>query len=234
LSWSELASRVKERFSAPVRSKSFRFLHLLKTGTIVPRTITSKANAIKNDTDQPLEVATGGVAAAAGVLAASEDELEVAAGGVAAAAGVLAVSEDELALTSGAVVAAAGVSDRLRGRAAGVLTVAAGVTTISAGGATAADGVTTVSKGGVAATAAGVRAFSATVLVVVATGAVAAAAGVAAVSAGVVAVTVGAAATAAQCSEIMFSSVTAKLLSAAVELAPLARCPMRVTSWPRC
>ena len=100
----------------------------------------------------------------------------------------------------------------------GVLTVATGaeasaggVTTISAGGAAVAGGVTTISAGGAAV-----------------------AAGVTTVSAGVVTVAVGAAAAAAQCSEIMFSSVTAKLLSAAAELAPLALCPMRVTSWPRC
>ena len=49
------------------------------------------------------------------------------------------------------------------------------------------------------------------------------------------AVAAGAAAAAAQWSEIMFSSVTAKLLSAAPELAaPLALCPVRFTSWPRC
>src|ERR1700730_6275437 len=48
-------------------------------------------------------------------------------------------------------------------------------------------------------------------------------------------VATGAAAAAAQCSEIMFSSVTAKLLSAAPELTvPLALCPMSFTSWPRC
>ena len=44
-----------------------------------------------------------------------------------------------------------------------------------------------------------------------------------------------AAAAAAQCSEIMLSSVTAKLLSAAPELtAPLALCPVSFTSWPTC
>jgi hypothetical protein len=78
-----------------------------------------------------------------------------------------------------------------------------------------ASGVTAVFVGGVAA-AAGVMAFSATVLVVAAGAAAAAAAAT------------------AQCSEIMFSSVTAKLSSAAAELAPLAVCPMRVTSWLRC
>jgi hypothetical protein len=55
------------------------------------------------------------------------------------------------------------------------------------------------------------------------------------VSAGVLIEAAGAAAAAAQCSEIMFSSVTAKLLSAAPGLAAeLALRPMRVTSWPRC
>src|ERR1017187_2428235 len=108
---------------------------------------------------------------------------------------------------------------------AGGVAAAVGVTAFSAGGVAAAAGVTTVSAGGVAA-AVGVMAVSA--------GGVTAAAGVMAVSAGVVTVAAGAAAAAAQCSEIMFSSVTAKVLSAAAELTPLALCPMRVTSWPRC
>jgi hypothetical protein len=56
-----------------------------------------------------------------------------------------------------------------------------------------------------------------------------------AVSTGVLIEAAGAAAAAAQCSEIMFSSVTAKLLSVAPGLAAeLALCPMRATSWPRC
>jgi len=134
-----------------------------------------------------------------------------------------------------------------------VLTVSEGVLTVSAGGVAAAVGVTTVSAGGVAAAgvtavsagvvtvavgaavaAAGVMVVSVTVLVVAA-GAVAAAGGVLAVCEGVLTVAVGAAAAAAaQCSEIMFSSVTAMLLSAAAELAPLALCPIRVTSWPTC
>ena len=112
--WSELASRVKERFWAPVRSKSFRFLHLLKKGNSAPMTITSTATAIQSQKDQLLEVTVGVVATAAGVLTGSADVLEVAAGVVAASAGVLTVSEDELAMAAGVVVAAAGVSDRLR------------------------------------------------------------------------------------------------------------------------
>jgi hypothetical protein len=51
---------------------------------------------------------------------------------------------------------------------------------------------------------------------------VAAAGGVPPVSEGVVTGAVDAAAAAAQCSEIIFTSVTAKLLPAGVELAPLA------------
>jgi hypothetical protein len=120
------------------------------------------------------------------------------------------------------------------------------VLVVAAGAAASAPGVTAVSVGGVAA-AAGVMAFSGTVLVVAAGGAaaapgvtavsaggVAAGVGVMAFSASVLVVAAGAAAAAAQCSEIMFSSVTAKLSSAAAELAPVALCPMRVTSWLRC
>jgi hypothetical protein len=44
----------------------------------------------------------------------------------------------------------------------------------------------------------------------------------------------GAAAAAAQWSEIMFTSVTAKPLSAAAGSNPLALFPMTFTSWPRC
>jgi hypothetical protein len=71
-------------------------------------------------------------------------------------------------------------------------------------------------------------------VLIVAVGAAAAAADVMAVSAGVLTVAAGAAAAAAQWSEIMFSSVTATLFSAAAELAPLALFPMSVTSWPTC
>jgi len=102
LSWSELASRVKERFWAPVRSKSFRFLHLLKIGAIVPIAIITTASKIKSH-KAPRLAGAAGVVAAAGVLAASEDALAGAAGVAAAAAGVLAVA-------AGVVAAAAGVS----------------------------------------------------------------------------------------------------------------------------
>jgi hypothetical protein len=159
-----------------------------------------------------LTVATGDVAVTAGVTVVSGVALTVAAATVAGAAGVTAVSVGALAVAVGAT-AASGV----------VLTVAAG-----------ADGVTGVSVVvlTVAAGAAGFMAVSAGVLIL-ATGAAAAAAGVLAASEGVLAVAVDAAA-AAQCSEIMLRSVTTKLLSVAAELAPLALCPMRVTSWPRC
>jgi hypothetical protein len=89
------------------------------------------------------------------------------------------------------------------------------VLVVAAGAAAAAARVTAVSAGGVG-SAAGVMAVSGTVLVVAAGAAGAAAAAT------------------AQWSEIMFSSATAKLSSAAAELAPLALCPMRVTSWLRC
>jgi hypothetical protein len=87
------------------------------------------------------------------------------------------------------------------------------------------EGALTVATGAVAATA-GVPAITA--------GGVVPAAGVLTVPAGVLTLAVGAAAAAAQCSEIIFSPVTAKLLSAAAELAPLAFCPVRLTSWPTC
>ena len=104
------------------------------------------------------------------------------------------------------------------------MAVSAGVLTVAAGEAAATAGVTTVSAG----------------VLIVAAGAAAAAEGVLAGSVeGALTVALGATATiaagaAAQCSEIMFSSVAAKLLVAALELVPLALCPMRVTSWPRC
>jgi hypothetical protein len=125
------------------------------------------------------------------------------------------------------------------------LTVAAGAvgaTAVSGAALTVASGVTVVSVLvlTVAAGASGFMAVSAGVLILAA-GATAAApgalavagAGVLAVSEGVLAVAMDAAA-AALCSDIMFSSVTTKLLSVAAELTPLALCPMRVTSWPRC
>jgi hypothetical protein len=63
-------------------------------------TITAMANGMKSHDDQPVAVAAGVGATAAGVLGVSEDELAVAAGEVAAAAaGVLTGSEDELAVT---------------------------------------------------------------------------------------------------------------------------------------
>ena len=104
---SELSSRLKERFWAPVRSNIFRFLHLLKTGTSVARTITSTANGIKIHEDQLLAGAVGVVAAAAGVLA-------VAAGVVVAAAGVTTVSAGVVTVSAGAAAAAAGAAGNLR------------------------------------------------------------------------------------------------------------------------
>ena len=101
----------------PVRSKLFRFLHLLREGASVPRTITSTANAIKSHKDPRLAGAVGVVGTAAGVLSVSEDVLAVVARVVAAASGVLTVSEDVPAVTAGAVGAAAGVADGLLERA---------------------------------------------------------------------------------------------------------------------
>jgi hypothetical protein len=76
-------------------------------------TTTSTPNAIKSHKDQPLEVAVGVVATAAGVLTGSEGVLAIAAGVVAAA--VLTGSEDVLAVAAGKVVAAAGVAGSFRG-----------------------------------------------------------------------------------------------------------------------
>jgi hypothetical protein len=117
LAWSELASRVKERFGVPVRSKLFRFLHLLREGASMPRRITTTANPIKSDKDPRLAGAVGVVGTAAGVLSVSEDVLAVAAGLVAVASGALTVSADVPAVT-GVVGATAGVADGLRERAA--------------------------------------------------------------------------------------------------------------------
>jgi hypothetical protein len=137
---------------------------------------------------------------------------------VASPAGALTVSDDGLAVAAGAV---------------GVLGVAAGAATEAVGGLTVSEDGLAVAAGGVA-SAVGVLAVSGDGLLVVAAGAVAAAAGGLTVSEDGFAVATGATAAAAQWSEIMFSSVTAKLLSVAPELAaPLALCPISVTSWPR-
>src|SRR5580704_17197431 len=152
-------------------------------------------------------------------------------------------SEDGLAVAAGAAAAAVFVADALRGRAdcpVGVAASTAGSLTVEDGLALAAvvvasgAGGLTVSEDGLA-VATGVLAVSEVGLLVVAVGAVAAAAGGMTVSEDGLAVATGATAVAAQWSETMFSSVTAKLSSAAPELAaPLALCPMRFTSWPRC
>jgi hypothetical protein len=114
------------------------------------------------------------------------------------------------------------------------LAVAAGVVPSGAGGLTVSEDGLAVAAG-VVASAVGVLAVSEDGLLVVAAGAVAAAAGGMTVSEDGLVVATGATAAAAQWSEIIFSSVTAKLLSAAPALAaPLALCPMSVTSWPTC
>jgi hypothetical protein len=95
----------------------------------------------------------------------------------------------------------------------GEITVASGATAV---GAVAAAGALTVSAG-VVTVAAGAAAA----------GAAAAAGGVLIVSVGALMVAAGTAAAAVQCTEIMFSSVTARLFSAVPAL-----CPVRFTSWP--
>jgi hypothetical protein len=135
---------------------------------------------------------------------------------------VLAVAAEAAGATVGVtVISAGGVADGMGVRigSAGVAAVAA-VAAASAAGATPVSGSVLVLVVGAAAGAA-------------ATTGAGGEAGVLAVSAGVASVAAVAAA-AAQWSEIMVSSVTAKLLSAAAELVTLALCPIRVTSWPRC
>src|ERR1700732_1717366 len=103
LVWAELASRLKERFGASVRSRFFCFLHLLTKGNITPPTSTTRPAAIKSHKAQPLDARVGaGVATAAGVLSGSLDGMSVATG-ITAVAGVLAI-------TAGVAVAAAGIS----------------------------------------------------------------------------------------------------------------------------
>lgn len=84
---------------------------------------------------------------------------------------------------------------------------------------------------GVLILATGAAAVAVGALAVVAAGALAGSAGVLTVALGAAA---GAAAAAAQWSEIMFTSVTAKPLSAAAGSNPLALFPMTFTAWPRC
>src|ERR1022692_3752319 len=107
LSWSVVASRVKERFGASVRAILFCFLHLLRNGTNIPRAITSTANAIKSH-KAPCRAGAGGVVGAASGVVTVADELAVAAGVVAATSGVLAGSEELLAVTACGTAAATG------------------------------------------------------------------------------------------------------------------------------
>jgi hypothetical protein len=148
-----------------------------------------------------------------------------------------------MTVSAGAVAAAVGVAECARGWADGRVAEV----TFRAGTALSTAGVLTISGDGLA-VAAGTAASTAGVLAVVedgltvAAGTPTSAAGVLAVAddglagaAGVFAAGVLAAAVAAQCSEITFSPVTTKLLSATPELAvSLVLCPMRLTSWPRC
>src|SRR6202011_5955853 len=110
--------------------------------------------------------------------------------------------------------------------------------TVALGAAVSAAGVLTVASGaaaGAAGSGAGVVAVSDGALAGAAALAAAGAAGVMTVSGLVLTVATSVAAAPAQCSEIMLSSVTARLLSAIPELtAPLALCPTSFTSWPRC
>ena len=139
------------------------------------------------------------------MLTVAEDRLTAAAA-VVAAAGGLTVSEDGLTAAAGVVAAAGGLTVSEDG-----LTVAAGVVAAAGGLTVSADGLT------------------------VAAAEAAEGGGLTVSEDGLLAVAGGATAAAAQWSEIMLSSVTAKLFSAVPELvAPLALWPMRFTSWPRC
>jgi hypothetical protein len=112
---SGLASFVNERFWGPVRASIFRFLHLVRRGTIVPTTITRTAHKIKIHKEPAAALCVAG--AAAGVLAASEDE-PAAASGVVGVVGVtaalLSASAEVLATGSGVVGVAAGFAGGLR------------------------------------------------------------------------------------------------------------------------
>lgn len=112
---SELATGFKERFWAPVRSKSLRFLHRLTSGAIVPSTITTTANAIRSQNDPPLAGTAGAAATGPGVLVFSTDVLSDTAAVL--AAGVLTGSEGSVTLTSGVVVGAAAAWGAFRRRA---------------------------------------------------------------------------------------------------------------------
>jgi hypothetical protein len=187
-------------------------------------------------------VAAFGVTTVSGRAAASDV--------VAAAAGVLAVSAGVGTVAAGAGVGAISVPAGSAGAVAlGVVGATAGALAVSAAGGTAAGGaeaaagtvgVTTGFVASLVTVAAGTAEAAAGVLVsagagIVAAGTAAAAGGGITVSAGALIEAAGAAAAAAQCSEIMLSEVTEKLLSAVPEVdAALAFCPMRVTSWPRC
>jgi hypothetical protein len=166
-------------------------------------------------------------------------------------AGVEASTGAALTVSADGMTDAAGTPASTTG---GVLTVAADGTLVSVGAAASTAGMLAVAKDGLA-VAAGTVASAAGVLTladglagaggVFATGvlaAVAAAAGALTVVpgdgppvvTGGAAVAAGATAVVAQCSEITFSSVTAKLLLAAPKLAvSLVLCPIRLTSWPR-
>ena len=112
-----------------------------------------------------------------------------------------------------------------------------GVLTVALGAAAAGAGAMTVSEDGMTVTAA--AALSEAGVLIVALGAAETGAVAMTVSEEGMTVTMGAAAAGAtataQCSEIMVSSVTAKLLSEAPELtAPFALCPVSFRPWPRC
>jgi hypothetical protein len=92
----------------------------------------------------------------------------------------------------------------------------------------------TAVSAGVLILAAGAVAAAVGALAVVAAGALAGSEGVLTVAVGALGAAAGAAAAAAQWSEIMFTSVTAKPLSAAAGSNPLALFPMTFTAWPRC
>jgi hypothetical protein len=208
-------------------------------------------------------VAAGVVSFASGAMTVSEDGLTIAASavcvaeslrawadrrvgtaasaedGTASAPDVLTVvAEEGLAGAVGATASALGgvptvvAEDGLAGAAAstaGVPAVVEDGLTVSAGAAASTAGVPTVVAVDGLAVAAGVLAAP------TAAGAMTRVSVGLTVVAGIAAVAVGATAVAAQCSEIMLKPVTAKLLSAAPELAvPLVLLPKTLTSWPRC
>jgi hypothetical protein len=110
---------VRERFGASVCSSILRFLHLTTKGASVVKAIISTTSKIMSHKDPPLAGAAGMAAAAAGVLAGSEETLAGAAGVAASAVVGTTVSEVGLTMSAGEAAAAGGVTEWVRAWADG-------------------------------------------------------------------------------------------------------------------